>query len=435
MTSSRVAARTSASPVEVGAAHEPLDLDLGDDDGLGARALERDEGVGPVDARSPPPTPARRPRGPSRRGRWPRAARRPPRPRAPRRRARGRRCPSPRGPRRRRRARAPPSSVRTPPPACTGTSTAAAIAAMRWRLAASPVRAASRSTVWIQGAPAATKRLGHRDGSSPWIALAVEVALHELHDAAAAQVDGRVEVHQPTATATRPPATNVRSAARPVRLDFSGWNCVAHTGAPLDGGDHRAAVVARGARRSRDRCRPRTSGRSRPTPGRARRRAARHSPRRSSRFHCICGRFTPSGSRRTVPGQHAEARRRPGDSSEPSKSSCMPMQMPRNGTPRSTASRATSSSPWPAERGHAAAERADAGQHHAGGLADEARVGGEAGVGADVLQRLLGRAQVADLVVEDGDEGHRDVYERALGGRARRRPRPAPRRAGSGPRP
>ncbi len=47
---------------------------------------------------------------------------------------------------------------------------------------------------------------------------------------------------------------------------------------------------------------------------------------------------------------------------------------------------------------------ADAGQHHAGRLADQPGVRGEAGVGPDVLEGLLGRAQVPDLVVEDGDQ-------------------------------
>src|SRR5690606_19520953 len=53
----------------------------------------------------------------------------------------------------------------------------------------------------------------------------------------------------------------------------------------------------------------------------------------------------------------------------------------------------------------AAAEVADPGQDHARGLADEARVGGEPGVGPHPLEALLGRPQVADAVVEDGDEG------------------------------
>ena len=38
------------------------------------------------------------------------------------------------------------------------------------------------------------------------------------------------------------------------------------------------------------------------------------------------------------------------------------------------------------------------------GVGDQRRVGGEPGVGADVLQRLLRRAQVADPVVEDRDQ-------------------------------
>ena len=50
----------------------------------------------------------------------------------------------------------------------------------------------------------------------------------ELHDLAAPQVDGRVEVHQ-TETGAAQRSTNACRAARPVRLDFSGWNWVAHT--------------------------------------------------------------------------------------------------------------------------------------------------------------------------------------------------------------
>ena len=62
--------------------------------------------------------------------------------------------------------------------------------------------------------------------------------------------------------------------------------------------------------------------------------------------------------------------------------------------------------PGRAQRFHAATEVADAGQHDARRLADEAGIGGESGIGADLLERLLGRAEVADAVVEDGDEGH-----------------------------
>ena len=45
------------------------------------------------------------------------------------------------------------------------------------------------------------------------------------------------------------------------------------------------------------------------------------------------------------------------------------------------------------------------------------RVGGEARVGADVLERLLGRAEVADAVVEHGDQRTLARSQRALGRR------------------
>src|SRR5581483_3846079 len=56
------------------------------------------------------------------------------------------------------------------------------------------------------------------------------------------------------------------------------------------------------------------------------------------------------------------------------------------------------------ERVHATSERADAGEHDARGIVDDRGIGGQPGVRADVLQRLLGRAQVADAVVEHRDE-------------------------------
>ena len=54
---------------------------------------------------------------------------------------------------------------------------------------------------------------------------------------------------------------------------------------------------------------------------------------------------------------------------------------------------------------HARPEGADTGEHDGGRLADEPGIVGEPGVGADVFQRLLRGSQVADAVVEDGDEG------------------------------
>jgi hypothetical protein len=92
----------------------------------------------------------------------------------------------------------------------------------------------------------------------------------------------------------------------------------------------------------------------------------------------------------------------------------MPTQMPRNGRPDARGGTATSSRPAGAQRLHAPPERAHAGQHHRVGRGDlEAGIGGEAGVGADPLERLLGRAQVADAVVEHGDQRARDARRRS----------------------
>ena len=121
------------------------------------------------------------------------------------------------------------SALRTPPPACTGTSTAAAMAAISSRFTGSPVRAASRSTVWIQRRAGGHERLGHRHRVVAVDPLAVEVALDELHDLAAAQVDRRVEVHQAAGRRPRSGRRTPGGPPRPVRLDFSGWNWVAHT--------------------------------------------------------------------------------------------------------------------------------------------------------------------------------------------------------------
>ena len=57
-----------------------------------------------------------------------------------------------------------------------------------------------------------------------------------------------------------------------------------------------------------------------------------------------------------------------------------------------------------AQRVHARAERTDARKHDGGGIGDECGVGGETGIRAGLLERLLCRSEVADPVVEDGDE-------------------------------
>ena len=58
--------------------------------------------------------------------------------------------------------------------------------------------------------------------------LTPEVALDQVHHASAAQVDGRVEVHQKRRARSHT-ATKLRSRCSPADPDFSGWNCVAHT--------------------------------------------------------------------------------------------------------------------------------------------------------------------------------------------------------------
>ena len=70
--------------------------------------------------------------------------------------------------------------------------------------------------------------LGDRDRVVAIGGLAPEVALDQVHHASAAQVDGRVEVHQKRRARSHT-ATKLRSRCSPADPDFSGWNCVAHT--------------------------------------------------------------------------------------------------------------------------------------------------------------------------------------------------------------
>ena len=63
-------------------------------------------------------------------------------------------------------------------------------------------------------------------------------------------------------------------------------------------------------------------------------------------------------------------------------------------------------------------------------------IGGQAGIGTDVLERLLRRSQVADAVVEHGDSVTTcSGSQRALGGRDPGALDARPRRAASGPPP
>ena len=80
------------------------------------------------------------------------------------------------------------------------------------------------------------------------------------------------------------------------------------------------------------------------------------------------------------------------------------MQIPRNGRPSATAARADGSRPLAAK---ASAQRPNAPTPGSTTPAAPATSSGSStsrAVGAHVLERLLGRAQVADAVVQDGDE-------------------------------
>ena len=124
---------------------------------------------------------------------------------------------------------------------------------------------------------------------------------------------------------------------------------------------------------------------------------------RVNRFHCICGRGSSVPSHRIVPGITPSPRAE-SSSSLLSNSICMPTQMPRKGRPESTASSTAILEIGVAQCRHARAERADAGQHDCVRIGDQTVVDGQSGIGAATLQRLLRRAQIADAVVEHGDQ-------------------------------
>ena len=83
----------------------------------------------------------------------------------------------------------------------------------------------------------------------------------------------------------------------------------------------------------------------------------------------------------------------------------MPTQIPRNGRPELDGVAHRLLQAGAAQRRHAGAEGPDAGQHDGDGIGDQPAIGGQAGVGAEPLERLLRRVQVADAVVADRDEG------------------------------
>ncbi len=124
-------------------------------------------------------------------------------------------------------ARGDVAAPRTPPPVCTGTSTAAQIA--RSAVWFSPVpNAPSRSTTCSARAPAATNARARATGIGVVARLARRIAALEPHGASAAQIDRGIEGQRAHgyAAAIR---TKLSSSVAPVERLFSGWNCVAIT--------------------------------------------------------------------------------------------------------------------------------------------------------------------------------------------------------------
>ena len=113
------------------------------------------------------------------------------------------------------------------------------------------MRAASRSTTWIHGAPASANDAATATGSSPYDGLGVVVALAQADDVAAAQVDRRVQrrrvtIDHPASGALGADADEVGQQREPGGARLLGVELGGeHVAAPERGVD-RAAVVARG---------------------------------------------------------------------------------------------------------------------------------------------------------------------------------------------
>ena len=186
------------------------------------------------------------------------------------------------------------------------------------RSCGTPVRAPSRSTTWIQRAPAADVARRQRDRVAVAV-LAPEVTLRQAHRGAGAQVDGRQQLHQAAALAS---AHEVPQQGQPGRARLLRVELRAPQRAACGQCRHVAAVVAHRRRLVPDRRRERVhevdpgsraEALQRLRPGRVRRPA----PHTSSVFHCICGCFTPAGSGATTPRKMPRPAA-PGLSTEPS---------------------------------------------------------------------------------------------------------------------
>ena len=232
------------------------------------------------------------------------------------------------------------------------------------------------------------------------------VALRQAHDLAVAQVDRGEQLDHHLTDAVR---GDVHEVAEQRQARSAGLLRVElrreHVAAPERGVDD-AAVVARG----RDHVR-----------------IVGHGVQRVHEVHPRLGRGRPAniGSSGNVSVEHVplhlrplHARRQPADRARDHAEPGAPRRPPRCRRTASACRRRCRGTAGPsrprrvpassrsgvAQRVHARPERADAGQHDGVGVGDQSVVGGEPGVGAAVLQRLLRRAQVADAVVEHGDQ-------------------------------
>ena len=112
------------------------------------------------------------------------------------------------------------STVRSPPPYCTGTPVPATIR-RRWSIDAGAPGLGAVEVDDVQEARAGVDpRLRGLERIVVVDGLVLEAAVRQPHRLAAADVDRRVEDH----AATRTP-TKLRSSASPSSEDFSGWNC------------------------------------------------------------------------------------------------------------------------------------------------------------------------------------------------------------------
>ena len=269
-----------------------------------------------------PAIPAPAPRPPRRRRPGSRA-RRPPGPASggrsgpPVRAPRARPCRAPPGPRRTSSTSSASSSERMPPPNSTLTPASRARRTI-WpstaRSCGTPVRAPSRSTTWIQRAPAGDVARRQR-GRVAVAVLPGEVTLGQADRRAGAQVDGRQQLHHAAAWAS---AHEVGQQRQPGRARLLRVELRAPQRAAGGQRGHVAAVVAHRHRLGADR---RREGVHEVDPGSLAQPAQRRrAPRRRAPRACStasAGASRPAGSGATVPGR-PRGPAAPGLSTEPS---------------------------------------------------------------------------------------------------------------------